>query len=296
MEEQFGNLLAIGDDAKSRIKDAVESKLTSVLFVACLLCSSVMSIVETGVVNPFAPELWIGVANRFLTSYVTYLLFVTPGERDEIERDKKHSAVMQMLDELSEAIYNGGLLSAFYKFCEKKEVDLLYIRRRRIYSRYLDDKRYTDLFALTKKELVKEKKLGHITDEQYRAIMKTRRVKTKHIKAAYILSACAIDKTEEAGTFVVSYAKRSIMSRPFSFILMSIVLNSVTFAWTDTTLLDAVVGIVTSAIIIFFAALSGYKVGRNSAIWETSQRQHRIRFLYEFEEWRKNNTEMLPKC
>jgi hypothetical protein len=58
--------------------------------------------------------------------------------------------------------------------------------------------------------------------------------------------------------------------------------------WTSTSPAEAIVGVVTSGVIIFYSALSGYKVGKNSAIWETSQKSHRIRFLKEFDEWREN--------
>ena len=286
MGETFTDLLSAEESAKMRIKGALEGRLTTVLFVMCLVCSSALSIVETGVVNPLAPELWVGLANRFLTSYVTYILFITPGERDELMRDKKHGAVAALLDELSEEVYHGGMLSRFYAFCTVKEQELLEKRKRRIYSRYLDSDRYAELEAFHEKRLRAEYKAGRLTKEQYTAVKQAKRQKPHAIRPAYILSACAVDKTEEAGISVMSYAKKSILTKPVTFVVMSLVLNSVTFTWADTTLFNAVIGIVTSAIIIFYSALSGYKVGRTSAAWETAQRQHRIRFLREFEEWK----------
>ena len=166
------------------------------------------------------------------------------------------------------------------------EQDLLEKRKRRIYSRYLDSDHYAELEVLHSKQLRLEYKEGRLTKEQYTAVKQAKRQKPHTIRPAYILSACAVDKTEEAGISVMSYAKKSILTKPVTFVVMSLVLNSVTFAWSDTTLFEAVIGIVTSAIMIFYSALSGYRVGKNSTRWETAQRQHRIRFLREFEEWK----------
>ena len=86
-------------------------------------------------------------------------------------------------------------------------------------------------------------------------------------------------------TSPASYVKRCVLSKPVSFAMMSLAVNSITFAWTDTTVFEAAVGIAISAMLIFFSALSGYRVGRGGAIEKTAQRQNRIRFLREFEEW-----------
>ena len=136
-----------------------------------------------------------------------------------------------------------------------------------------------------------EYKAGRLTKEQYSAYIKASKVKPKRIKPAYILSCCPLDKTEEAGTDVMSYAKKSILSKPVSIIVMSVVLNSVTLTWTGTSAMEVIMGIATSGVLIFCSALSGYKVGQNSAEWNTSQRHLSIRFIKEFHE-RRNSTEV----
>lgn len=286
MGEKFGDLLAGEDAVKSKVRGALEGRLTSVLFVVCLLCSAALSLVETGIVNPLSPELLVNFANRFLTSYITYILFISPGEADELARDEKHKGVREMLDELSERVYHGGLLSRFYAFCTEKEQTNLAKRRRRIYSRFLDEARYRELAALTRVQLKNLEQEGKITEAQYRAVRQAARQKVKPIKPAYVLAACAEDDTEDAVTSMASYVKKCVLSKPVTFAMMSLAVNSITFAWTETTVFEAVVGIATSAMIIFFSALSGYRVGRTATIRETAQRQHRIRFLREFDEWR----------
>ena len=290
MSDKFESILSLEDGAKARMRGAVEGRLTSVLFVLCLVCSTFLSIVETGVVNPFAPELWVGLANRFLTSYLTFIIFIAPGEQDELLRDEKHKSIADKLDTLSEAIYHGGLLSTFYEFCAHKEQVIYSKRLKSAYTRFMDDEEYSATADMPLRALRKQKRAGDLTKEQYKAVKKARRVRLRQIHPARVLSACAIDNTEEAGMAVMSYARKSIASKPITFMVMSLVLNSLTFTWGDTTAFDAVIGIITSAIIIFYSAYSGYKVGRNSAIWETSQKNHRIRFILEFEEWRKSPT------
>lgn len=290
MGEKFDSILSLEDGARARLRGAVERRLTSVLFVLCLVCSTFLSIVETGVVNPLAPELWVGLANRFLTSYLTFIIFIAPGEQDELARDDKHKTVADKLDALSEAIYHGGLLSAFYEFCAHKEKVIYSKRLKSAYTRFMEDEEYEALADASLRALRKDKRAGIITKEKYKAIKKARKVHLRQIHPARVLSACAVDSTEEAGMAVISYAKRSIASKPITFMLMSLVLNSLTFTWGDTTIFDAIIGVITSAMIIFYSAYSGYKVGRNSAIWETSQKNHRIRFILEFEEWRKSPT------
>lgn len=284
-ENKFGNLLFAEDAVKGKLRSALEGKLTTVLFLMCLFCSAALSLVETGIVNPLSPRLLVNFANRFLTTYITYILFISPGESDELMRDSKHASVRGTLDALSEKVYHGGLLSQFYAFCSLKEQTNLEKRRRRIYSRFLEEERYRELSALSKVQLVNLKQEGKITEAQYKVVRQAARQKLKAIRPAYILAESAEDNTEEAVTSVTSYAKRCILSKPVTFALMSLAVNSITFAWTDTTVFEAVVGIATSAMIIFFSAFSGYRVGRNSVVQETAQRQHRIRFLCEFEEW-----------
>lgn len=291
MGEKFGDLLAGEDAVKSKVRGALEGRLTSVLFFVCLFCSAALSLVETGFVNPLSPELIVNFANRFLTTYITYLLFITPGEADELNRDEKHNVVRKTLDELSERVYHGGLLSRFYAFCSDKERSNLDKRRRRIYSRFLDAGRYAELSALTRVQLVNLKQEGKITEAQYKAVRQASKQKLKPIRPAYILAECAEDSTEEAVTSPASYVKRCVLSKPVSFAMMSLAVNSITFAWTDTTVFEAAVGIATSAMLIFFSALSGYRVGRGGAIEKTAQRQNRIRFLREFEEWEKEAKE-----
>lgn len=284
-ENKFGNLLFAEDAVKGKLRSALEGKLTTVLFLMCLFCSAALSLVETGIVNPLSPRLLVNFANRFLTTYITYILFISPGESDELMRDSKHAAVRGTLDSLSEKVYHGGLLSQFYAFCSLKEQMNLEKRRRRIYSRFLEEERYRELSALSKVQLVNLKQEGKITEAQYKVVRQAARQKLKAIRPAYILAESAEDNTEEAVTSMTSYAKRCILSKPVTFALMSLAVNSITFAWTDTTVFEAIVGIATSAMIIFFSAFSGYRVGRNSVVQETAQRQHRIRFLCEFEEW-----------
>lgn len=283
---EFDEILAAGDGAQKKMKSAIEGKLTSVLFALCLASSIVLTFVETGVVNPFSPELWVGLANRFITTYVTFILFIGPGERDELLRTPRHHQIAEELESLSRKIYAGGLLTPFYEFCAEKENKSAEKRSRAIYERYVTYEIYAACVGLTKRELSAKKKRGELTKDQHAAIKKALAVKAKPIRPAYVLSPCMIDKTEEAGGPVMSYAKRSILVKPISFIVMSIILNSVTMTWTSTSVAEAVVGVVTSGVIIFYSALSGYKVGKNSAIWETSQNTHRIRFLKEFDEWR----------
>lgn len=286
MSDKFESILSLEDGAKSKMRGAVEGRLTSVLFVLCLVCSTFLSIVQTDVVNPFAPELWVGLANRFLTSYLTFIIFITPGEQDELMRDDRHKSIAAKLDELSEGIYQGGLLSVFYAFCAHKEQAIYSKRLKSAYTRFMSDEEYATMADEPLRVLRQRKQAGDITAEQYKAVKKARRTRLRQVHPARILSSCAVDSTEEAGMAIVSYAKRSIASKPITFMVMSLVLNSLTFTWGDTTAFDAIAGIVTSAIIIFYSAYSGYKVGRNSAIWETSQKNHRIRFILEFEEWR----------
>ena len=294
----FDDIIQAGEGTQKRLKGAVEGKLTSVLFILCLASSIVLTFVETGVVNPFAPELWVGLANRFITTYVTFILFIGPGENDELLRTPRHNAIAEELENISRAIYAGGLLTPFYEFCAVKEKKNAEKKRRAIYERYVTTEVYDECTRLTKRELAEMKKNGKLTKEQHDAVKKALAVKARPIKPAYILSSCLFDKTEEAGTAVMSYAKKSILTRPVSFVVMSIILNSVTMTWTSTSPAEAIVGVVTSGVIIFYSALSGYKVGKNSAIWETSQKSHRIRFLKEFDEWRsaQKSSEMLPNC
>lgn len=285
----FDDIISASENVKERAKSAVEGRLTTALFVLCLTASIVLSFVETGVINPFSLELWVGLANRFLTTYVTFILFISPGERDEIARNERHRAAEALLEELSTGIYNNNLLTAFYAFCETKEKENAEKKRRHIYSRYLTQTAYDGLQGI--KHAKAEYKAGRLTKEQYKAYMAAYKVKPKHIKPAYILSCCPFDKTEEAGTDVMSYARKSILSKPVTFIIMSICLNSVTLTWTGTSLADVIVGIATSGVLIFCSALSGYKVGQNSAEWNTSQRHLSIRFIKEFHE-RHTQTEV----
>lgn len=284
---ELDEIISAGEGAQKKLKSAVESKLTSVLFALCLASSIVLTFVETGVVNPFAPELWVGLANRFITTYVTFILFIGPGERDELMRTSRHHRISEELEALSQSIYAGGLLTPFYAFCAEKEKKMAEQRSRSIYERYVTAEVYEACTGLTKKELTAKKRRGELTNDQYKAVKKALAVRARPIKPAYVLSSCMIDKTEEAGGPVMSYAKKSILTKPVSFVVMSIILNSVTMTWTSTSVADAIVGIVTSGVIIFYSALSGYKVGKNSAEWETSQKTHRIRFLREFDEWRE---------
>ncbi len=284
MDEAYDAILGAKDALGRRIKTSLEGKLMTALLVACILSSALLSIVKLGIVNPFDPAIWIRLGNQLLTSYLVFLMFIDPGERAEFARIEEHATVRRQLAELSAAISRDGLMSRFLAFCKYKATEGLESRRWQIYNRYMDVSMFAELCALSRIELKRKHKEGDISIEIYRAVRRATRLKLHTVRPATVLSADPSTPTEEIGERI-TYRQRKTLQRPVMLILWNVLVHSLTFMGTEAFSIGMLISIITTTGSIIISAFVGYDVGKNSAIWQTAQRQNRIRFLLEFEEW-----------
>ena len=77
------------------------------------------------------------------------------------------------------------------------------------------------------------------------------------------------------------------MQRPVMLVFWNVLIHSMTFLGAEAFSVGMLISILTSTFSIVVSAFVGYDVGRNSAIWQTAQRESRIRFLLEFDEWKQ---------
>lgn len=287
MENNFDALLSVKAAAGRRVRSSLEGKLMTVLLIGCILVSAFFSVVQLGVVNPFDPTVWVRLGNQLLTSYLVFLMFIDPGERSEFSRIEEHSTVRRRLAELSERIGREGLMADFRVFCRRKEMEAIETRRRLLYGRYVDEVGFSELSALKPGDLRrkwwKEKSL---TFGQYVAVRRAKHVRVRELRPELILSSDPSTPPEALGGRI-TYRQRKVMQRPVMLIFWNVLIHSMTFLGAEAFSVGMLIGILTSTFSIIVSAFVGYDVGRNSAIWQTAQRETRTRFLLEFDEWKQ---------
>jgi hypothetical protein len=287
MENSFDALLTAKDTAGRRVRSSLEGKLMTVLLIGCILVSAFFSVVQLGIVNPFDPTVWVRLGNQLLTSYLVFLMFIDPGERSEFSRIEEHGTVRRRLAELSERIGRDGLMADFRAFCRRKEIEASDTRRRLLYSRYVDEAGFAELVALKPRELRrrwwKEKAL---TYAQYRAVRRAKHVRVRELRPDLILSSDPSTPPETLGGRI-TYRQRKVMQRPVMLVFWNVLIHSMSFLGTEAFSVGMLISILTSTFSIVVSAFVGYDVGRNSAVWQTAQRESRIRFLLEFDEWKQ---------
>ena len=284
MDNAFDDLLGAKDKLKGKIRTSLEGKLVTALLVGCILVSAFLSVVKLDAINPFDPALWVRLGNQLLTSYLVFLMFIDPGERSEILSNEEHGAIRRRLIELSTAISAGGLMAQFRAFCRKKETERLEDRRRYIYGRYLDDEQYASLSAC--KDLKARRKAGEITKKEYKAVKRAVKASLVPYHPEQILTSDpASPRAKLDGR--VTYRQKKVFQRPVMLIIWNIIINSMAFAGAEAFSIGMLITILTSTFSIAISAFVGYDVGRNSALWTTAQRQQRIAFLQEFDEWNR---------
>lgn len=286
MEDVYESIIGAKDELGRRVKTSLEGKLMTALLVACILSSALLSIVKLGIVNPFDPAVWIRLGNQLLTSYLVFLMFIDPGERAEFTRIEEHATVRRQLAELSAAISRDGLMARFVAFCKYKAEEGLESRQWRIYNRYMDVGMFAELYALSRIELKQKFREGVVSREIYRAVRKASRLKLHPVRPAAVLSADPSAPTETIGERI-TYRQRKTLQRPVILILWNVLVHSLTFMGAEAFSIGMLISIITTTGSIIISAFVGYDVGKNSAIWQTAQRQNRIRFLLEFEEWNR---------
>lgn len=284
MDNAFDDLLGAKDKLKGKIRTSLEGKLVTALLVGCILVSAFLSVVKFDAINPFDPALWLRLGNQLLTSYLVFLMFIDPGERSEILSNAEHGEIRRHLIELSTAISAGGLMAQFRAFCRKKETERLEDRRRYIYGRYLDDEQYAALSAC--KDLKTRYKAGEITKKEYKVVKRAVKASLAPYHPEQILTSDpASPRAKLDGR--VTYRQKKVFQRPVMLVVWNIIINSMAFAGAEAFSIGMLITILTSTFSIAISAFVGYDVGRNSALWTTAQRQQRIAFLQEFEEWNR---------
>lgn len=285
MDNAFDDLLGAKDKLKGKVRSSLEGKLVTALLIGCIFVSAFFSVMQLDMANPFDPTVWVRLGNQILTAYLVFLMFIDPGERSEILMNEEHGAVKQKLADLSSAISTGGLMAPFRAFCRKKENDRLEDRRRYIYGRYLDDAQYASLCE--RDDLKEQYKAGELDKRVYRAVRRAKRASVSPYHPERILTS---DPAAPSASLEsrVTYRQKKVIFRPVILIVWNLVINSLTIVGAEAFTLGMLITIITSTFSIAISAFIGYDAGRNSALWTTAQRRHRIAFLLEFEEWRKS--------
>lgn len=284
MDENFDALLDLKENVTRRIRASLEGKLMTALLIGCILVSAFFSIVDLGVINPFDPTVWIRLGTQLVTSYLVFLMFIDPGERAEVMRVGEHKSIRDRLSTLSEEISRNGLMARFHAFCRHKEERGTEERRRQIYGRYMDDSTFSALSGVPVKDLRRRFRAGEITRGQYMAVRRASVASVRTLRPELILSSDPATPPEEIGKRI-TYRQRKTLQRPIVLVLLNVLTHSMTFLGAEAFSIGMLISVLTSTFSIAVSAFVGYDVGKNSAIWQTTQRQSRIRFILEFEEW-----------
>ena len=240
------------------------SKWRSVAVLGLLmLITMVLPLATFTLVNPWSVEFLVNSIYSLIVATTCYYIFAPFGARSERLESVSYSGVRQAWLELSDRVRGGGLMRAFYDFCdtrreeERGERKALFIEAAGI-PREIYEERYA---SLNTKHLKALKKKGELTRRQLKYLKNANgKIEILPINASMILSGLKIGNINDVGR--EKRWKIVALIRPLTLIVTVFVRGVIHAAGNgDVGFMDYLSELVTTFSIILTWSFTGYRYG-----------------------------------
>ena len=261
------------------------------LMIANILFMVLNALFTVSLKNPFTPDNISKTLMNCATSTLAYACFVGYGDRTTKKNMANYQHNLKVWGETSDRIRRGSFFEAFLVYCKtaveeeraEKRVAIVVNNTR------IPLKDYNELYAkMSNAELRRQVKDGVISSHDAHYIRKANgNIRVRPINPLLLLCGSKAENLNDAGRAQDASAVKSILGRPLTVIISSIVVESVFCVfggWSMATLYN----MCAYAFLIFISCFLGFEKGASNARKTNEAVLNRIVFLERFE--KKNAT------
>lgn len=256
-----------------------------VILVADILFTVMTRLFRAGFQNVFSPAYFIALASNVMAVMFCYTTFVPYGYRREKLDMPEFANTYTAWMTLSRRVRN-GCSELFTAYCRRVAEEERDERRRMLienktmipWSLYLE--RYKDM---KEKELACLVKTGELSADEAAIIRKTnRRIRLHAVNPIHALSGVRSSHATDAIRADVNRNALSIVFKPVTMVLLSIVTTAFVGTWVGVSDLSVIYSMVYSALLIIIASVTGYSKGASNAHADLDMIKVRLLFLETF--------------
>ena len=269
-----------------KVKRAITEFFPYILVLANVLFMVMNALFSISLKNPFTPDNISKTLMNCATSTLAYACFVGYGDRATKSSLTSYSQNLKVWGQISDRIRRGDFFEAFLEYCKKavelereeKRIALVTNGTRVTVADYNEKYRH-----LRKSELKAMAKSGVITKHEAKILNRANgNIRVRPIQPLLLLCGSHAENLNDAGRAQDASALKSILGRPVTVILSSIIVESVFCVfggWSWTTLYN----MCAYAFLIFVSSFLGYEKGASNARKNNEAVLNRIVFLERFE-------------
>lgn len=269
-----------------KIKKAVVDFFPYLLLIANILFMVLNTLFSITLKNPFTADNVSKTLMNCATSTLAYACFVTYGDRRTKSTLAAYKQNCKLWGEISDRIRRGSFFEGFLEYC-KKAVEIEREEKRLALvtnNTRLTVKEYNDKYRhFSSKELKVEVKAGRITRREAKKLRKANgNIKVRPINPLLLLCGSKAENLNDAGRAEDASVIYSIIGRPMTVIISSIVVESflcVFGGWSMATFYN----MCAYAFLIMVSSFLGYEKGASNARKTNEAVLNRIVFLERYE-------------
>ena len=274
-----------------KVKKVVVDFFPYLLMLANILFMVLNALFTVSLKNPFTPDNISKTLMNCATSTLAYACFVGYGDRSTKKNMVQYQQNLKVWGETSDRIRRGSFFEAFLVYCktaveeERAEKRIAIV----VNNTRISLKDYNELYSkMSNGELRRQVRDGVISSHDAHYIRKANgNIRVKPINPLLLLCGSKAENLNDAGRAQDASAVKSILGRPLTIIISSIVVESVFCVfggWSMATLYN----MCAYAFLIFVSCFLGFEKGASNARKTNEAVLNRIVFLERFE--KKNAT------
>ena len=275
-----------------KVKKVVVDFFPYLLMLINILFMVMNALFTVSLKNPFTPDNISKTLMNCATSTLAYACFVGYGDRTTKNNMQNYQHNLKVWGETSDRIRRGSFFEAFLVYCktaveeERAEKRIAIV----VNNTRISLRDYTELYAkMSNSELRQQVRDGVISAHDAKYIRKANgNIRVRPINPLLLLCGSKAENLNDAGRAQDASAIKSIVGRPLTVIISSIIVESVFCVfggWSMATLYN----MCAYAFLIFVSCFLGYEKGASNARKTNEAVLNRIVFLERFE--KKHATE-----
>lgn len=269
-----------------RVKKAVVDFFPYLLVLANIVFMVMNTLFSVGLQNPFNEDVISKTIINCATSSLAFACFVTYGDRRTKNTLAAYQINVREWGKASDRIRRGPHFEAFLEYCkraveierEEKRLAIVTNRTRVSVSDY--NAKYRNFSS---KELNSEVKAGRITRREARILrVANGNIRVRPINPLLLLCGTHAENLNDAGRAEDASALKSILGKPITVILSSVLVASIHVVYGGITI-TTVYNMITYTFLILISSFLGYEKGASNARKTNEAVLNRIVFLERFE-------------
>ena len=235
--------------------------------------------------NPFSADFFISLSTNILTTMFSYSCFVRHGEQMTKLTMRGYAENSNRWSVLSGKV-RGGMGDSFARFCTARVEKEREERRREIIGNHtmISYDRYEQEYKGKSRRYIEDlRKSGKLSRRDAYAILRANgQIRVKPINPLIILCGISRTKVNDAGRENIRYSTLSIISRPFTMLIVNIAVTMFKWQYVGLENANEIYNMLISAFMIVMASAMGYSAGATSARKEHDKIKNRIFFIERF--------------